>query len=448
MGNRNDSAESNRRRFTAGLAVLVLLIAACAGTEEGEGSTTTAGSDGTTAETTAPAPSDEPVELTVWFTQEEGTPSFDPFMAENPNITVNVDIIPSDDTFEQLLRMQDAGEQLPDVIRFDGFLKAGLTDAGILRPIDDMVALWEEEDPESFANTVDSTFGSTVWEDQVVGMAYDASMDQLYYRADWWADAGLDVPWQPATNAELLDVLRTIKEQQPDSVPWAMFGAQGEGVNYLFAHMAAAGVPFDGATPDLESDAGIAIIEWYQTVIREGLTSNDVIALGGDDAVGQFIGGRAGNIIESIGLANDLEPVENMEFPDQWQLATLPYENGGVQVANPWTFGITTGSAHPYEASLILRYLFEPDIAIEVSRDNIVRHKAVFESDVIPELYPALLPEHIEILAGAEGFPTDINFFEVEDVLEQFMQDVLQNPDGDAAELAATWQAELAAVAP
>ena len=227
MGNRNYPTESSRKRLVAGIAALVMLIAACAGTEEGGGSTTTAESDGTTADT-APAPSDEPVELTVWFTQEEGTPSFDPFTAEYPNITVNVDIIPSDDTFEQLLRMQDAGEQLPDVIRFDGFLKAGLTDAGILRPIDDMVALWEEEDPESFANTVDSTFGSTVWDDQIVGMAYDASMDQLYYRADWWADAGLDVPWQPATNAELLDVLRTIKEQRPDSIPWAMFGAQGE----------------------------------------------------------------------------------------------------------------------------------------------------------------------------------------------------------------------------
>jgi hypothetical protein len=117
-------------------------------------------------------------------------------------------------------------------------------------------------------------------------------------------------------------------------------------------------------------------------------------------------------------------------------------------VANPWTFGITTGSEHPYEASLILRYLFQPEIAIEVSRDNIVRHRAVFESDVIPELYPALLPEHVEILANAEGFPTDVNFFEVEDVLEQFMQDVLSNPEADPAELAATWQAELEAVAP
>jgi multiple sugar transport system substrate-binding protein len=430
--------------------VIVALVAAACGGDTTTDSTE-APSEGTTdgsSDTTAVSPSDEPVEISIWFTQEEGTPSFDDFEAENPNVTVAVDIIPSDNTFEQLLRMQDAGEQLPCVIRFDGFLKAGMTDAGILRPIDDLVALWEEEDPESFAKTVDSTFESTMWDGQVMGMAYDASMDQLYYRADWWEDAGLEVPWQPETNAELLEALRLIKEQQPDSIPWAMFGAQGEGVNYLFAHLAAAGVPFDGATPQLESEQGLAMIEWYQTVVREGLTSPDVLAIGGDEAVGLFLGGRAANIIESIGLANDLEGVDGMAFEDQWLLATLPYENGGVQVANPWTFGITTGCEAPYEASLVLRYLMEDEIALEVSRDNIVRHTAVFESDVIPELYPALLPEHIEILASAEGFPTDVNFFEVEDVLERFMQDVIQNPDASPADLAATWQAELNEVAP
>jgi multiple sugar transport system substrate-binding protein len=430
--------------------VIVALVAAACGGDTTTDSTE-APSEGTTdgsSDTTAVSPSDEPVEISIWFTQEEGTPSFDDFEAENPNVTVAVDIIPSDNTFEQLLRMQDAGEQLPCVIRFDGFLKAGMTDAGILRPIDDLVALWEEEDPESFAKTVDSTFESTMWDGQVMGMAYDASMDQLYYRADWWEDAGLEVPWQPETNAELLEALRLIKEQQPDSIPWAMFGAQGEGVNYLFAHLAAAGVPFDGATPQLESEQGLAMIEWYQTVVREGLTSPDVLAIGGDEAVGLFLGGRAANIIESIGLANDLEGVDGMAFEDQWLLATLPYENGGVQVANPWTFGITTGCEAPYEASLVLRYLMEDEIALEVSRDNIVRHTAVFESDVIPELYPALLPEHIEILASAEGFPTDVNFFEVEDVLERFMQDVIQNPDASPADLAATWQAELSEVAP
>jgi multiple sugar transport system substrate-binding protein len=430
-------------------SVLALTLAACGG-DDGEGDD--GGGGGTTADGLSPAPSDQQVDLTIWFTQEEGTPSFDAFEAEHPNINVTVDIIPSDDTFQQLLRLQDAGEKLPDVIRFDGFLKAGMTEAGILRPIDDIVAAWEEEDPESFAKLVPSTFGSTQWDGQTMGMAYDCSMDQVYYRADWLQDAGYEVPWQPESHDELLEALRAIKQTNPDSIPWAMFGARGEGVNYLFAHMAAAGVQFEGATPQLDSEAGHYIIDWYQTLVREGLTSPEVVALGGDEAVGQFLGGQAGTIIESIGLANDLEPIKNMEYPDQWQIATLPYSRDGstqdgVQVANPWTFGVTTDAEYPYEAGLLLRYLMQDEITAEVSKDNIVRHQSVFESDLIPDLYPALQPEHVEILAEAEGFPTDVNFFEVEDVLERFMQDVLQNPDAPPEELASKWQAELDALA-
>ena len=240
----------------------------------------------------------------------------------------------------------------------------------------------------------------------------------------------------------------SLRSERPDSIPWSMFGARGEGVNYLFAHMAAAGVPFEGATPQLTSDAGCGADRVVSDDHPRRSDFPDVLALGGDDAVGLFLGGQAATIIESIGLANDLAGVEGMEFPEQYQMATLPYENGGVQIANPWTFGITTGSEHPYEASLILRYLMRDEIALEVSRDNIVRNHVVLESDLIPELYPAFLPEHLEILAGAEGFPTDVNFFEVEDVLEQFMQAVIENPETPAADLAAEWQSELDAVAP
>ena len=92
-----------------------------------------------------------------------------------------------------------------------------MTDAGILRPIDDLVATWEEEDPESFANS-SSPRSDRLWDEQIMGMAYDASMDQIYYRADWWEEAGMEVPWQPATNAELLDTLRLSRNN--DQMPF------------------------------------------------------------------------------------------------------------------------------------------------------------------------------------------------------------------------------------
>lgn len=431
----------------AAIVVVFALLAACSGASDSAG-----GADGSEPDTggTEQAPAED-VELTVWFTQEEGTPGFDEFEAEH-GVTVNVDIVPADDVFTQLQRMQSANQPLPDVIRFDGFLKAGLYEAGLLRPIDDMIERWQEEDPESFARLPESVFGAAQWDGQTVGMTYDASMDQIYYRADWFRDAGIDVPWQPETHDEVLDAIRTMHESRPDNVAWGLWGARGDGANYLITHMSAAGVPFDGAIPQLESEAGLYIIDWYQTLVREGLVSPDVLAWGEDEAVGAFTGGRAAMTMESIGLANDLAPVENMKFDEQWRLALWPQSRTGepaegTWVVNPWTFGITATSEHPYEASLVLRYLATDDVVFEVTKDNIVRHNSVFEGDILSELYPALEQPHIDALKEAEGFPTDTNFFLVQDVLEQFMQDVLSNPETPPEELAAKWQAELNATA-
>ena len=77
-----------------------------------------------------------------------------------------------------------------------------------------------------------------------------------------------------------------------------------------------------------------------------------------------------------------------------------------------------------------------------MSRDNIVRDRVGSSRDLIP-LYPALLPEHIEILAGAEGSSTRRRLFEVEDVLEAFMQDVIEIRTLRPLSWRRLWQEEL-----
>ena len=417
------------RNATALVAVASLLLTACGSgaddEEEGDGS----------------------VSLTAWFTQEEGTPSFDAF-TEETGIDVTVDIVPADDVFTQLQRLEDAGQELPDVIRFDGFLKAGLYASDLLRPIDDMVERWQEEDPELFSRLPDTVFSAAEWDGKTLGMTYDASMDQLYYRTDWFRDAGIEVPWRPETQDEILEAARQVAEAHPEAIPFGLWGARGDGANFLIGHMSAAGVPFEGAIPQLETEAGLYVIEWYQSLVREGLVSPDILAWGEDEAVGAFTGGQAALTIESIGLANDLKPIEDMKFDEQWRLALWPLSRQGEApegnwVVNPWTFGITSGSEHPYEASLILRFLAEDEQVLEVTKDNIVRHNTVFEGDILSELYPALEEPAIEALKEADGFPTDTNFFRVQDVLEQLIQDMLANPDTAPEEIAAKWQEQL-----
>jgi ABC-type glycerol-3-phosphate transport system substrate-binding protein len=445
--------------WTSLIVVLAMVLAACGGTTGEEttttaaaGATTTAaGSEGTTTTATM---SDEPVDLTMWVSREQYIPSdafWDRFHAKYPNINVTVELQPDDDLFFQLQRMADAGQPLPDLVQLDSYFAAPMYDLGIAIDLTDLVSQWEQEDPEGFAKQPESLFFG--YDDAIVGLATTGTMDGLYHRADWLEEAGVGVPienWDA-----VLDALRAIKTQHPDVTPWSMIATRGEGVNWLISFMSSAGVEFDGAIPQIDSEAGKYIIEFYQTLVKEDLTTLDALAWGEDEARGAWIGGRAAMMIDGIRSTNDVGGalMEGLGLnPEDWGLMLLPTSlhgggEDGQQIIATRTFHITSTSEHQYEASLVLREQMQTENALEAAQSGaIYLQKDVLTSDQFAETYPYLTEDVKTAILTATTFPSASYFFEVVDVLEQFVQDVLQNPDTPSDELATKWQAELDAV--
>jgi multiple sugar transport system substrate-binding protein len=414
-----------------------LLLAAC-----GNGEDDAAGEDG--------ASSDGPVTVTVWVGRETTLPpdQFESIEADY-GVKVEYSIVDWGDAFEQLVRMREAGQKMPDVVQVDGFFVPGLFEAGIVQDIGALRDRWEEEDPESFNQLAEVVWTDGQWDGVQVGMADIASMDQMFYRPDWFEELGLAIP---ETQDELLDLMRTLKEQRPDSIPYSMFASRGNGANFFITHLAAAGVEFDGAIPQLESEAGEYVIDFYQTVVREGLTSDDVLAWGSDEARGAYIGGNAAILVESIGIAEELRPIETMNCNEQWALFDIPTSRSGgddgVNVATAKNWVITSDSEHPYEASLVLRYLMADDQALGIAMvGEIPRHTGVLENEEFQAQFECFMP-HVETFMNSAPFSVDTNFFAVEGVLELMIQDIVSNPDEAPGALAARWQAELDATAP
>jgi ABC-type glycerol-3-phosphate transport system substrate-binding protein len=153
-GSPRDPRRPDLKKLLALFAVLAMVIAACGGGDDA-GDTTVAGGD--TGDTTADGDTGsdgEQIEMWVWASRDwYAVPdNFEAFMEENPNITVTQDVQGNDDILQQLQRMKDAGQPMPDVINDDTFLMESYIAAGIARPFDDLMAQWEEEDPEEFAN--------------------------------------------------------------------------------------------------------------------------------------------------------------------------------------------------------------------------------------------------------------------------------------------------------
>ncbi len=211
----------------------------------------------TTVATPALAQEDQDVtEMTVWFAREYTVPSrekLDAF-AEETGITLTVDVQPSDNLFQQLIRMRDAGLDLPDIVHLDGFLRPVVAEAGVVVPIQDIVDQWEADDPEGFAQIYPSTWADGMWNGELVGMANTASMEEVYFRTDWLEEAG--VTGEPETWDDVLDFARAIKEAQPDIVPFGWWAQRGNGANLMFSSMSAMGTEFDGSVPDLSSEGG------------------------------------------------------------------------------------------------------------------------------------------------------------------------------------------------
>ncbi len=437
---RRAAGSPTRRRFQGGLAVLTVLTLAATAFGGGQ----------------AAAQDEKVEELTIWFAREYTVPSQERLDAftEKTGIKLKVDVQPDDNLFAQLIRMKRAGLKLPDVVHLDGFLRPVVAEAGVVVPIQDVVDQWEKDDPESFAQTYAANWQEGMWDGKLVGMANTASMEEIYFRTDWLKEAG--VTGAPKTWDDVLDFARAIKKVQPDSVPFGWWAQRGAGANHVFASMTAMGVKFDGSIPNLQSEAGQYWINWVQTLAREGLASSEAIAWNDDNMRGGFVGSNIGMMLDSAPTALDAEEA-GLKPGEHFNLVPMPTsrtgsDQDGVITAPARTFFITAdadGRGAKDEAGLALRFLMDPDVALELMLAGADPHRTAAvldDADALKQWVPAWRPENVAAFAKMGVFPVDTDFPSAEDVMERLNEFVVSNPDKDPAAVAAEWQAKFNAV--
>lgn len=396
--------------------------------------------------------SDEPVELLVWGSRDYYLPpdGFEAFMEQYPHITINVDVQANDDILQQLQRMQQAGQQMPDVIHDDTFLVPAYQAAGLLRPIDDIEAQWQEEAPEQYDVILPLAWEENEFDEQTFGMSIMANFDILYYSKPWLEEAGVEPPFESFD--ELYETLVAMKDARPDSIPLTVQALAGEGVTTLKTMSSAAGVPFDGAVPDFATPQGEYMLDWFIRAAQDELLPPEAISWGEAEARGAFIRGDAGVILDGITVAGDFAQVGDFEYDDQWLTTLLPTETGvgdpGNWITSARTWMVTTDTEHPCEAGLVLRYLAEPEVLIDTLENGAVppRHEEAIQE--VEGSLPLFTDELQEGFLQADSVPAALNAGEVEGVLEQLWGEIVTGQATDAAALAEKYAPELDALRP
>ncbi|MFL2100631.1 extracellular solute-binding protein [Desemzia sp. FAM 24101] len=139
---------------------------------------------------------------------------------------VDVELIPlfDDTTTRQALMMQSA-ETSPDVAVEDTFILNSDVNAGYLESMDDVVNGWEDWD--LIEETVKQ--GVTAEDGQIYGVPFSTDVQGLWYNKNIFEEAGLPVPFEPASWEEILTAAETIKGSNSETIPLFMYSTKANG---------------------------------------------------------------------------------------------------------------------------------------------------------------------------------------------------------------------------
>jgi len=391
-------------------------------------------------ETEAEAEGDELVELTVWFGRENFIPdnAFESFHEQYPNINVKVDVIPLEQALTEAATALSAGVG-PDLLQTDSRRIPPLVEAGLLYPMDEELAAWKAENPESYNAVSSAGWDHATYDGVAYGVAIFSGPFNYVYRKDWIEAAGLEVP---ETWEEMLDVARALNT--PDKTGYAVRGPSST-VWFSSHYMSMGGTYDENDVIQLDSEAGIYALQFYQTIVEDGLVSRDVLAWGSGDMRAAFITGRAAQAPIGTNIFPNINA--ELEYGVEWGASAPLYREGAkdeYQYASlGWPMVATKATDNPYEVGLVLRYLAEHEPAMSVAK----RYQPTTVTTVWDD--PGYIaeqpwaPDFAEVMLNMAPTPPNLYITQMDQIIKDALGEVMSDMNADPAEVAARYQKQL-----
>jgi multiple sugar transport system substrate-binding protein len=149
------------------------------------------------------------------------------YQTAHPGYTVDLEPIQADenDYYTKLTLMNRSGSTAPDVMYEDTFLINSDIQAGYLAPLDSYLAKWS--DWSEFTTTAKAAAVGA--DGKTYGVPMGTDTRALYYNKNLFKQAGLPVPWEPKTWADVISAAETIKAKLPGVTPLNVYSGKGAG---------------------------------------------------------------------------------------------------------------------------------------------------------------------------------------------------------------------------
>ncbi|MGX1500209.1 multiple sugar transport system substrate-binding protein [Labrenzia sp. MBR-25] len=296
----------------------------------------------------------DPVELDLWTIDDPGEYHYvmaDEFMAQHPEIKINVRTVQFEDMVNDLARGVATGDA-PDITYIDNPEVALFASRGLLL---DLKPYIEQSDIVNAEDIFPGPLSSVSYEGGIYGIPRGANTIALYYNADMYRAAGLDPDTPPRTWDELYEAAKVLTKPE-DNVYGLAFSAVAteEGTFQFLPWLQMTGGNYD----NVDTEGAARALSLWKKILDEGLASPDTLIRGQWDSTGTF---NAGTAAMSISGPWEL-PRMSSEAKFDFRAALLPVPQEGADRASALGEGdnvILASTDNPDEAFLFLEFLYE-----------------------------------------------------------------------------------------
>lgn len=193
---------------------------------------------------------DDPTDTTV-------SELVDKFNSLHPEIRVVIENVPLKDYHDQLAIALSAGVG-PDAARFKDWWLGEFREADLLEPLSSYIGEWPAKD-DVIPNLWN--MGKIPGEEEIYMMPHQFITFYLYYRKDWFTEAGLN---SPATFEEFLTAAKTFTDPGNNRYGFGLRGGDG-GQDQWLAFMVAGGAPVvdEEGNIVINSPKAVDVNQWY-----------------------------------------------------------------------------------------------------------------------------------------------------------------------------------------
>lgn len=293
--------------------------------------------------------------------------SIDRFMEANPNIKVELISPPFDQADNKIRTMLNAKQEL-DVMEVRDLNVAEFVNNGYVEPLNSYVSSWEH------AGTFTSVAQSVATVDENLYFIPNGLYQrQLFYRADWLKEAGMEVP---TTYEELVEASIAMTDTANNRYGFSFRGGSGanavpdtmiQAYNAEKINIDDAMFLQDGGTI-FSSPEAKAAIEQYVKLFKEASPA-DSINWGFSEQVQAFTSGVTAFILQDPDVIQVF--TESME-EGTWATAPMPTGPTGKALisAGGAGWGMTSYSEHKEEAWKLISFLSSPEENTIISKNH------------------------------------------------------------------------------